>query len=340
MSLLQLPPETLLQIFDEIGSSFFHEDLGRLTVCRWWLEFALPVSFKRITIVPRNLAGLLVSKAAKTPSYLENSLEDLGIKLEGHLTRPYMAISQEDADASDYETLNEIHEKSLIALNKDLIKLANTAQRSRKLRILRIRTRLSLSFTPHYLGPDCYLSASTMKALLSLETLRVLVLDSCMEFLIPNEGPHVCSAIGALLPTLQILHLRMYHICPEVLRPHDSDKSLCLSVVVVNLSMLTPRSNIGGAAHSRRCMFRIGGTPQLKADIREQAEALVPRMASPKTVRILTHTLPAFKMHSFDVLTGKTMLLEENMDWDEDGEIVAEDSGSESESDISSLSDF
>lgn len=40
--LLRLPPETLTQVFDEIGSSFFHHDTGRLTVCKQWFKFALP----------------------------------------------------------------------------------------------------------------------------------------------------------------------------------------------------------------------------------------------------------------------------------------------------------
>lgn len=61
MSLLRLPPEILIQIFDEASSSFFREDLGRLTVCRQWLEFALPTTFKNIVFSQETLRGLLAS---------------------------------------------------------------------------------------------------------------------------------------------------------------------------------------------------------------------------------------------------------------------------------------
>jgi len=61
--------------------------------------------------------------------------------------------------------------------------------------------------------------------------------------------------------------------------------------------------------------------------MREQAEALAARMASPKTVRILTHSYPNFRRQSLDVLTGKTMILEGDVAWDEDGETVEEYSG-------------
>jgi hypothetical protein len=54
-------------------------------------------------------------------------------------------------------------------------------------------------------------------------------------------------------------------------------------------------------------------------------------MASPKTVRILSHSLPQFKIQSLDVLSGKTTILGDDMAWDEDGETVEEASEPESE---------
>lgn len=54
-------------------------------------------------------------------------------------------------------------------------------------------------------------------------------------------------------------------------------------------------NGVTAATHSNRCDSRTGGLPRLKADMREQAEALATRMAPPKTVRILTHSLPQFE---------------------------------------------
>ncbi|KAF4442413.1 hypothetical protein FALBO_17297, partial [Fusarium albosuccineum] len=63
----------------------------------------------------------------------------------------------------------------------------------------------------------------------------------------------------------------------------------------------------------------------------DAAGALAERMTSPKTLRILTHSLPSFEIQSLDVLTGKTMILDDDMAWGEDGKMVEEDSEPESE---------
>ncbi|SPO01172.1 uncharacterized protein DNG_03919 [Cephalotrichum gorgonifer] len=177
-----------------------------------------------------------------------------------------------------------------------------------------------------------------MRALLSVENLSVLVLDLSAGFLDSSgeqeeESHHICPVIGALLRTLRALHLRLRTICPDVLKPRgDPGDKLHLSVAVVNLSLMVNLPGVTAATHSTRRGSRTGGLPRLKADIQEQAEALATRMACPKTVRILTHSLPQFEAQSFDVLTGKTMALDEDMAWDDDGRTVEEeDSGSESD---------
>ncbi|KAI0102575.1 hypothetical protein GGR51DRAFT_526997 [Nemania sp. FL0031] len=345
MSLLHLPPELLRQIFDEVGSSFFHEDLGRLTICKWWCDFAVPVSLKRITVVPITLRTLVVSEAAKTPNKpkLKDSLEDLNVELGGRLRDVSTPSPEYLSEAAAFEeTVNEENtENPIMGLINDLSKLANMAQQSRKLRVLRIRVRRLLPPDVDAVNPSVnYLLSSTIKAFLSLQNLDALVLDSFVGFPSPpgkqGEGGHICSVIRTLLPTLRTLHLRMRHICPDVLKPRDSDNRLRLEVVVVNLSLV---SDVTAAMHSKRCGSRVG-VLQLQADMKEQAEAIASRMASRKIVRIISITIPKLEVQSFDVLTGKTMIMEEDMGWDEDGKTVVEESEPESESEISSLSDF
>ncbi|KAI7769497.1 hypothetical protein LZL87_011381 [Fusarium oxysporum] len=48
-------------------------------------------------------------------------------------------------------------------------------------------------------------------------------------------------------------------------------------------------------------------------------------------MRILTHTLPQFDTRSLDVLTGKTMKLDDDAAWEDDGKTIQEDSEPESE---------
>ncbi|KAL2194381.1 hypothetical protein P885DRAFT_71445 [Corynascus similis CBS 632.67] len=282
MLLLHLPPEILRQTFDEIGSSFFHEDLGRLTVCKQWFEFALPTYLKCITLSQKTLR-----------KYTQDS-------------NALMVAAWSEAPR------NNLIKKSITALNKDLDQLA--------------------IITQHV---EDYLPLPTMQALLLVENLRVLVLDLSAGFLNwagqQGNGRHICPAIGALLCTLRTLHLRMRSICPDVLIPRDPNISLQLSEVVINLSLTEELPGITSAAHSKRCGSQGGGLFQLKADLCEQAEALTTQMAFPKVMRILTHSLPQFETNSLDVLTGKTMILENGSAWDEDGKTVEEDSEAESE---------
>ncbi|KAI1655759.1 hypothetical protein F4813DRAFT_152894 [Daldinia decipiens] len=342
MSLLRLPPETLTQIFDQIGSYFFHEDLGRLTVCKQWFEFALPAYFKCITFSQETLRSLIASGVMKRSSPLKDSLAILDLELKGYQAYNSTSYPQEYGQESNYleaPTSNEAPgddpvETWVEVLNNDLAQLATIAQQSRRLHTLRIQAWSYPS--PETLdSPRDYLSLPAMQSLLSLENLRVLVLDLSVGFSYPpgeqGTGCHICPAIGTLLRTLRTLHLRMRSICPDVLKPRDSNDSLHLSVVVVNMSLTRNLPGITSATHSKRCGSQTGGLLQLIADMREQAEVLSTRMAPPKTVRILTHSLPRFEIKSLDVLTGKTMLLDDDMAWDEDGKTVKEDSEPESE---------
>ncbi|KAI0377331.1 hypothetical protein F5Y04DRAFT_291833 [Hypomontagnella monticulosa] len=321
MSLQRLPPETLSQIFDEIGTSFFREDFSRLTICKQWSKFALPTYFKYITLSQGALRNLIASGLTERSSSLKDSLEILEFELKGY-------ASNEDETKIPLRTWREI-------LNSDLVQLATTAQQSRKLRTLRIRAQ-NYPYAEIFPGPKNYISLSVMQQFLSLENLTFLKLDLSTGFLHPSgeqvEGCHICRSIAALLPTLRTLHIRMQSICPNALKPKGRGDSLHLGVLVVNLSLLRHLPGITSAAHSKRCDALAGGLLPLKADMKKQAERIATRMASPKIIRIITHTLPQFEIQSLDVLTGKTMVLDEDMEWDEDGETVKEVPETESES--------
>ena len=325
MSLLRLPAEILRQIFDEIGSSFFYEDLGRLTVCKKWFNFAVPMCFKCITLSQEMLRRLVTSGVAIKPSPLKDSLETLDLELKGYIpcyaqeSISWKAIAQNEAsEDSSVRTWME-------ALYFDLAQLAIVAQQSHKLRKLCIRAQISLSQEAFDL-PEDYLSLPTMQALLSVESLNVLVLDLSGSSFVSSEqqgnDSHICPVIGTLLRTLRCLHLRMRSVCPDILEPRGNNNCLHLSVVAINLSLMTTLPEILQGTHANRCGSGPGGLPQLKAEMVEQAEILANQMASPKIIRILTQTLPDFEMLSLDVLTGKKMKLDYDMAWDEDGEAV------------------
>ncbi|KAF4337314.1 hypothetical protein FBEOM_8827 [Fusarium beomiforme] len=330
MSLLRLPPETLRQIFDQLDPSFFHQDVGRLTVCKQWFSFALPVCYKRITLSQAALRKLIASGVMKKASLLQDNLETLVLDPKRYQscispshTQEYAqeSVSLQTASAlneapSDYVATTEIRFR-----NDDLAQIAIIVQQSRRLRTLRMRT---WSSPPK---PD-YLSLFTIGAFLSVENLSVLVLDlagiSLDSLAHQEEGSHICPTIAATLRTLRTLHLRMRSICPDVLKPQDPDENLHLSVVAINLSLVTNQPAETLAVYSERCGPEVGFN-QLKADMQEEAEALATRMESPKIIRILTPSFQHCRTKSLDVLTGKIMILDRDAAWDEDGKIVQED---------------
>jgi len=366
MSLLHLPPETLIPIFKEIGSRFFHEGLGRLTVCEQWFEFALPTYFKCITLDQNTLRNFITSGVTERPSRLQNNLETLHLELRGDglgiaapkhtqesnalvaLTRPNEAPPGNNPTEISITT----------TLNKDLDQLASIiTQKSHRLHTLRMRAWGFPRPKPFDNAAEDYLLRPTIQTLLSVGNLRVLVLDLSSGFLNSSSAKHgqhnhhICPAIGALLCTLRTLHLRLCSICPDVLKPQeDADmRFLPLKEVVINLSLMEKQlpGIITSAAHSKRCSPPQGGGGgggggllQLKADLYGQAEALGTQMVSaPKVLRILTHSLPRFETYSLDVLSGKTVILEDGSAWDEDAKTVEDEGGSETESEITSADD-
>ena len=342
MSLLQLPPETLTQVMDYVGPSYFREDSGRLIVCKQWFTIARTVCFKDLQLSPTTLRRLLSSRDVERSLLLvEANLEILDLQLKGFedwsaLPRPFGDTPDTSAsDASGWDT--DLGRASLAAwttvLDDDLAQLSLIAKGSRKLRTLRIRTLSESHPRLPYLPRRDYLSGPTIRALLTVDTLTVLDLDLCGTLLTPRRGRsncHICASVGTLLTTLRRLRLRMRRVCPDILRPQPPRFNLRLSEVLINLSLSNESPMTTSVAYPARCGSTGGGFAQLQADIEHQAKALVAHMASPQTVRILTHSLPQLEMQSFDVLAGKRLVLGDHAAWDDDGQTIEDNSDVES----------
>lgn len=348
MLLLQLPPETLRLIFEQIGPSFFQEHVNRLTICKQWYAFALPECLRRVILSGDALKRLVNAGVFKPPSTLRDSCEVLSLHLGGDPTLPSAlghSLTPNNEDAS--MALDEVSQDDTLlnsqALDNDLQQLALLTRGSRKLRSLSIRAWCFPS--SGFLGSQGdYLSLPTMRSLLSVDNLVVLLLDLPVGFCDSHEhqgdGCQLCPTIGALLGSLRALQLRTRTICPTALKPQSHSSSLRLSKLVVNLSLATNLPWQTSATHAKRCGSDGGGMLQLKADLQKQAESLVPRMTAPKILRILTHSLPSIETLALDVVTGKSMILDDSMAWDQDGRTPEEYSEPESELSDDALAAF
>ncbi|KAI1478072.1 hypothetical protein F4774DRAFT_426834 [Daldinia eschscholtzii] len=334
MALLRLAPEILFKIFDLLDNDFFDHDLGLLTVCKRWSEFALPTYHQTLDILDWQLRKFIAGELVKTPYFLERNLRTLTIELRGFLINaPCIEGSYAKVPGEGpFRTWKQ-------DLNNDLIQLATIVQRSRGLRTLHIKAK-------NY-DEDCrsdcgltYLTLSSIQGFLSLENLSVLVLDLPLYFYYLPGGKevsrHICSDISALFSTLQVLQIRKQHICPDILKPKDPNARLSLRTVAICLSLADPGETRYRKGHSRRCITRCRDWRQLKEDMVEQAQILATQMAEPKVVKIITHELPGLKRASLDVLTGKTTQLWSRHSWDKDGAVIYSDSDSDSDSDTDS----
>jgi len=341
MSLLQLPPEIVIRIFEFVGSSYFREDLSRLTVSQQWNKFAQPACYGDLNVTQRTLKRLLRSPhVASSLDVIKKSVRVLHLRLTG--------FEDWDGDLHAIDAASPISWRSNSALQLremwseglggDLHELATTIRQSPRLRVLRIQATTEMHPRDNLPRRE-YLAPSTLCDLLSVSNLTVLDLDLCGS---PSRSRgdqvlgqefHICSSIAKHLTTLQRLRLRVRRLCPDALKPQENSSNLRLNEVLVNLSLAGESPGITAATHASPCSL-MGG---LVSTLEEQAKLLVAQMEAPRIVRILTHTLPSFKMHALDILTGKTLVLNEGADWDDDGEAMKDESSDE-ESEIPDLS--
>ncbi len=343
MALLDIPAELLHLVFDHVGSSNFRSDPSRLTVSKKWYEFAQAACFQDFYITPRTLSRLLSSsyKTTALPLVTDN-MEILDLNLTGFHDWSLIRRNLKVTGVTNCTTYNESEYAPvwMIELNQFLCKLLTIRKQARKLRTLRIQTSFDSDLKDTvFRGYRMYLFPSTTNALLSGSMLRSLDLDICGTYQVPvqaqrrGSGLHVCQTIASLFTTLRRLRLRTSCVCPLVLRPRSNDTNLPLREILINLSLSEEPRKGAESKHTQRCCPEdeevylesdLYGQELflLRADLIEEAQALVTRLAAPKVVRILWHKSLSPDLSAFDVLTGRNIRLEKGADWDEEAKPI------------------
>jgi hypothetical protein len=321
MSLLSLPTEILIEIFDYVGSSYFRSNLSRLTICKEWSVFARTACFQECPVTQKNLRDLISSPHVDSSlALLKDSVKTLDLDLKGI----------EDWDATP--TWDIAHKRAAwtTELNNDLLHLATTMKQSRKLRTLHIKATNILPSQLRLLEHRDYLFLSPMRTFLTAGNLTSLELDllgtdiGSQSDHESDEGVHICPIIATLLTTLRRLRLRMESMCTDVLEVELHITNLRLDTVLINLGLSEDMALTVYFAHLSRCGYPQGPNT-FWDDMENQAQILVTQMAAPKMVRILTVEIPDFSMRAFDVLTGRTVKLDQDAKWDDDGEVIEDD---------------
>ncbi|KAK2781717.1 hypothetical protein FQN52_001392 [Onygenales sp. PD_12] len=315
MSLLRLPPELLFEIIEWLGPPFFRYNLARLTLCKDWYYLARKVFLSHVTLSADSLERLLALPRSES---FKQYLKTLSLEFSGYEELRTLRLKDRRL-----VTRENKHSKMgwTFFLNSYILELVTTLLRD--CGALDTISLSALCEQEHFLtyGQRAYLHGWSLAGLLSLKSITVLELDTYGSPALSYDGPHICACIGAMIPQLRRLRVRMCEICPDVLRPgENSTDPLFLEEAIVNLSLPNMSRNTSPARYAKRCDSSVGQFGRLGLDIEEQAALLIQQMSCPRRVRILTHSFPSLKILSFDALTGKRMILDDDVSWGADGE--------------------
>lgn len=331
--LLKLSPELLLQVMEHLGSSFFHSDLRRLTICKYWYYLACKVFWGDIKFSAQKLDRFILSPNVTTQlerfgyNLKSLTLELFGIEEWDEALEPYEGLDSDPRGSIrlDLASYRKLLFKWTNIVNTNICQLVGFMQNCNSLRELRFT-----AFSEEYplipmLPRRDYLFANTLSRVLSLKNLTVLEIDSCGSGFLSGDNSHICASIRSVLPQLHRLRLRLCEICPVALRCLNESTSLRLKDVVVNLSLQHEPSVKTSGTHAKRCNSTIGEFMELKSDMEGQLHVLLGQMSCPRKVRLLYQFLPDLDLRSLDVITGKVMTLTDDMAWEDDGQTKCED---------------
>ena len=289
MHLLQLPVEILHSIHHHIGGSELRKNVENLLVCKQLCEVAHPIYLE----LPLHGALILAAHDIETFPPAQSPLFEvvrarvthLSLSLIGHPTRRAGSspdwICFNDGQDLDEELLElEENRRSRRSERDDCIPYGHSEFEpslltwrpmiNEKLANLSIflpafsdLTQLVIeasSDTDGNMGRRWnYLYADTLQKLINNlpPSLKMLTLDTCGTDLISKDDssvPHLCPALAARIPDLQVVRIRMRCICPDVI-PLGTANTGKLESVVIRLCLPMFPDYAGGGKYfdSERC---------------------------------------------------------------------------------------
>ncbi|KAK3293769.1 uncharacterized protein B0H64DRAFT_364618 [Chaetomium fimeti] len=315
MSLSRLPPEILLYILGYLGSKFFAHDLRYLTISRTWYHLAWSILLRDLHFTTRSLRRFTDNEIVfeRSPLHIVTVDLSLVVRDESSQSPPTDDLREASGNEGGIDT-------SSTQLDSSLAKLAALLLQCLGIQSLRVQARGEGRALQ--LGGPAYLHATPLTGLLSLPHLTSLELDTagCHLGSPPNSNVHLCRSINSLLPSLRRLRCRMEEICETLLERPPSNTAL--EEVIVNLSISQISDTITSYRCPKRCKTVARDFSQLKLAMETKAATLATLLRNPRTLRVISHELPSLNVYAFDAITGKRMLLANNVEWDADGELV------------------
>ena len=278
MGLLQLAPELLTLIFEQIGAAHMRSSVSYLLVSRAWYRVAHPVYLSDLKLSTLYLSSRdleqLPPQYAPLSKLIQSSTTRLSLRLVGHPSRqiakrPWHAEELSSDDESDDNHLDELRDDWTTALPRitdDGMEMCDWTVEERRLLAWRKRVNDKLAELAGWLpaikgleelsfeassehegtaGPrwDYIIEESVANLITSLPAgLNHLTFDTSGSTIITSKedrsAAHLCPLIAEKIHEVQHVRLRMRHICPKIF------KTLAASTTTSNLQSLVMRLSI------------------------------------------------------------------------------------------------
>ena len=249
MSLLALPDETLTYIVHELGSSFFKEDLGRLTICKRWHAIAQAQIATHVILGLKNVVFLFrqvqqqQSATLDLPTWAKHGTKTLKVDVEGEVCPYHHPREERDLGSYFRDTFDELlhyppEHWILHYLGKpDCRRSFRPLEQLQRLGKLEVRLSVRDNEPPMTTAPPCGKAAHRLFdqfAKLRLPTLRELDInipaDGAFRHLAMAFGAsYTCESINLLLHrlrTLKLCHLRLAFACRRIFDTRQAEGAL------------------------------------------------------------------------------------------------------------------
>ena len=256
MLLLDLPPELLTLIFQQIGPSHLRSSVSYLLISRAWYRIAHPVYLSSLQLSTLYLSSHDLERLPPQDSILgkliQSKITRLSLRLIGHpskqiATEPWHTWSSDDGiNDSDSEMEDDVWTTAIPVISGERRKSYNWTVEEQRLLTWRQQVNNKLAELACWLpaaqgleelsfeassehegtvGPRWdYILAEPVKNLISALPvgLKKLTFDTSGSIIVNSENygspAHICPLIATRIHQFQRVRLRMRHICPQVFK--------------------------------------------------------------------------------------------------------------------------
>ncbi|KAK4167311.1 hypothetical protein QBC43DRAFT_311542 [Cladorrhinum sp. PSN259] len=309
-SLSQLPNEIWLMIFNYLPSTFFQQDIRRLSLSKQWHTLAFTTFYPQIEFTPRVISRLVNRKTKnldKSRTLLKKSLRSVNIVLQGIPPTP---------------PCDENHPNRVFNTASNLRRFALMLDDFQELKCLKFVAGHANQVWKGDPDQGDYLPLRSIEPYLSLLSSNVssMDLDLCGTNVThvgsgrSGDAVHFCCFLRPLLTRLVSLKVRLRCICREALKPVGREK-ITVREVSVNLflgrvSEVSPKLNstrlcVDGVREQKNRWTGWEGWVEPVDEVRKGLLRLVGKMENPIRAEMVHLDFGSGEIHHWDALSGK-----------------------------------